>query len=170
MTEIFGNVGVMCFSETYLNPEHNIDSFLVKNNYKQFRYDVPSTHNHAGMHGVMICAKKNLNPLEMSLATAPGLESMTIVIDLDEIQSKMIICAIYRPPSEKKEIFISNIKYILDHLPGNVATVVCGDFNDNIKGKESSSSCTRPNPNKKRTVMQQTIHTRQSKSPAPRPQ
>ncbi|ELT89278.1 hypothetical protein CAPTEDRAFT_217397 [Capitella teleta] len=138
MTEILRNVSVMCFTETYLTPDHNIDTFLLKHNYQAFRSDVPCSHDHKGQHGIMICANKNLKPKELNLAIVPELESKTIVIEKSETSSRMIICVLYRPPSQSKQTFVEKCEEILNIFPTSVPTIICGDFNDNVECKETS--------------------------------
>jgi exonuclease III len=136
MTAILRNVSVMCFTETYLNPDHNIDDFVLKHDYKAFRRDIPCTRDHEGQHGVMICAKSNLNPKELNLATVPGIETKMVVIERET--SRMIVCVVYRPPSQSKKTFAEQFEELLIILPTNIPTIICGDFNDNVESNETS--------------------------------
>ena len=128
--EIYRATDVMCFTETYLTHDHNIQRFLDVNNFLQFRRDIPNVEDHQDQHGVLICASAKLNPKELSLIKVDKLESKVVVIETSK--SKLVICAVYRKPSLNMKLFQHLLDKLLQLLPEHVATIILGDFNDNL--------------------------------------
>ena len=128
--EIYCATDVMCFTETYLTHDHNIQRFLDVNNFLQFRKDIPNVQDHQGQHGVLICASTRLNPKELSLIKVDNLESKVVVIETSK--SKLVICAVYRKPSLHMKLFQNLLDKLLQLLPEHVPTIILGDFNDNL--------------------------------------
>ena len=128
--EIYHATDVMCFTETYLTHDHNIQRFLDVNNFLQFRQDVPNVQDHQDQHGVLICASARLNPKELTLIKVDNLESKVVVIETSN--SKLVICAVYRKPSLSMNLFKNLLDELLQLLPEHVPTMILGDFNDNL--------------------------------------
>lgn len=121
---------VMCFTETYLTPDHNIDTFLETFGYEAFRKDIPDPQNRVGKHGLMICASSKLKPVELELVSVKDLESEVVVVNT--VKSRLVVCVVYRSPSGLMTTFLANLQTLLDLMPLNVPTIILGDFNDNI--------------------------------------
>ena len=135
--ELLAKTDVMCFTETYLTPEHEIDQFSRKHNYVVFREDVPEERNHAGKHGIMICASATLRPLDLPLISVKGLESKVVILTTSA--SRFVVAAIYRKPSHNMDDFMQLLESLLTLMPLNIPTIVIGDFNDNILNQKHSS-------------------------------
>lgn len=133
---IYSKTDVMCFTETYLTKEHNIDPFLEACDYVSFRQDVPSLQNHEDKHGIMLCASAGLNPMELQAVSIPGLEAKVVVLNAQK--SRLVVAVVYRKPSHPMLHFLQLLRSLLALMPLHVPTVVLGDFNDNIFGKQSS--------------------------------
>ena len=134
--EILSKTNVMCFTETYLTGQSNIDDFLNKHNYIAFREDIPDQLNHRGKHGIMICASAALNPKELELIKVNGLESK--VVAMQTTMSRFCVAVVYRPPATPMDSFRTKLDDLLSVMPLNVPTVVLGDFNDNILSTRES--------------------------------
>ena len=128
--EIYHTTDVMCFTETYLTHDHNIQRFLDVNNFLQFRRDIPNVQDHQDQHGVLICASARLNPMELTLIKVDNLESKVVVIETSK--SKLVICVVYRKPSLNMNLFENLLYKLLQLLPEHVPTIILGDFNDNL--------------------------------------
>ena len=128
--EIYHATDVMCFTETYLTHDHNIQRFLDVNNFLQFRQDIPNVQDHQDQHGVLICASARLNPKELTRIKVDNLESKVVVIETSK--SKLVICAVYRKPSLNMNLFENLLDELLQLLPEHVPTIILGDFNDNL--------------------------------------
>ena len=128
--EIYHATDVMCFTETYLTHDHNIQRFLDVNNFLQFRRDIPNVQDHQDQHSVLICASARLNPKELTLIKVDNLESKVVVIETSK--SKLVICAVYRKPSLNMNLFQNLLYKLLQLLPEHVPTIILGDFNDNL--------------------------------------
>lgn len=124
---LYDEVDVMCFTETYLTKDHDIQDFLNMYGYESFRLDVPSVSNHRGQHGVMICALTTVKPQDLDVMHVDGLESKVIVIETNK--SRMIIATIYKRPSLAVNSFLDLLRALLNLMPPTVPTMIVGDFN-----------------------------------------
>ena len=128
--EIYHETDVMCFTETYLTHDHNIQRFLDFYDFVQFRQDVPNEQDHQDQHGILICVSPRLHPNELTLLKVDNLESKVVVIETSK--SRLVICTVYRKPSLSMNLFVDLLAKLLNLLPDNVPTVILGDFNDNL--------------------------------------
>ena len=120
----------MCFSETYLTPQHDISHFLNQHTYEQFRVDVPSEDNHMGLHGVMLCAKKCLQPRNLYLIAVEGLESQTVLVERE--LSPLVVTVVDRSPSSSMSSFLEKLETLILLMPSKLPTIILGDFNQNL--------------------------------------
>ena len=133
---VFKTVAVMCFTETYLTSEHNVDRFLTLYNFQAFRLDIPSISHHQGKHGLMVCVKDSFDAQLLPVIQVNGLESLVVRITL--ANTPLIVCLIYRTPQMTDSSFVLKITELMSILPLSVPTIILGDFNDNVVQTESS--------------------------------
>ena len=84
--KIFSHVNVMCFTETYLKAEYDIERFLRQYKYIDFRSLFPSH----GKHGLMICASPKIKPRDLKLDIRNGLEFKAV--HLETMVGPMMVC------------------------------------------------------------------------------
>ena len=128
--EIYHATDIMCFTETYLTHDHNIQRFLDVNNFLQFRQDIPNVQDHQGQHCVLSCASTKMNPKKLTLIKVDNLESKVVVIETSKC--KLVVCDVYRKPLLKMNQFENLLCELLQFLTEHVPTIILGDFNDNL--------------------------------------
>ena len=127
--EMYHETDVMCFTETYLTHDHNIQRFLDLYGFVQFRQDVPNEQDHQDQHGILICVSPRLHPNELTLLKVDKLESKVVVIET----SKSLISVLFT--GSHLWTWTCLLIYLLSYwiLPANVPTVILADFNDNLR-------------------------------------
>jgi hypothetical protein len=124
----------MCFTETYLSQESNIDYFLNRYNYIASRRDVSKT-NHGECHGIVVCSRKALT-VEKLLFCVEGLESHAVLVKTHGYS--LIVVVVYRPPSKSMLRFVELLESLIQMMPPSIPTVVLGDFNQDLLEKHVS--------------------------------
>nr|XP_039256248.1 uncharacterized protein LOC120332966 [Styela clava] len=135
--EIFRHADICCFTETYLTERHNIDKFTNKFDYVSFREDVPSEQNHGGKHGLLVCASRKLNPVEIK--TSSNVLEHKMIRLKTSTNKEFTLLLIYRPPSFPQLEFLNILSELMTFIPQGAPTFILGDFNDNIFHNRSSS-------------------------------
>ncbi len=125
---------VMCFTETFLKPQHTVHNLTLNNQPVQvFRLDRQqhSTQTVSG-GGVMIACVSALIPQEVIVKHSAQLEVKGISI-FHEVLGDMCIIAVYKRPQQMTAQLLSLLSTYLECIPyETVPTVILGDFNNNL--------------------------------------
>ena len=132
---------VMCFTETFLKPQHTVHTLTLNNQpVEVFRLD--RTHEStqcASGGGVMIACISNLRPQEVFVEHSPQFEVKTISI-CHEVIGETYIIAVYRRPQLISTYLLSFLANYLECIPHEtVPTVILGDFNNNLLSPDHST-------------------------------
>ena len=107
----FHHAEVMCFNETYLRNNDNIDNYLQKFNYICYRKDM---RNSSGQkyHGVMVCVSSSLRSNEVPLSGITDIEHCAISVTTNSMD--MTVCAIYISPSLNMATIIHEMTLLIN--------------------------------------------------------
>jgi len=135
------STNVMCFTETFLKPQHTVNNICLNNQQAEvFRLDRPHHSTHGGTGGgIMIGCVSSLRPQEVIVDHSPQLEIKGISI-YHEVLGEMYIIAVYKRPQQLSTSFLSFLSAYLDSIPyKTVPTVLLGDFNNNLLSPDHST-------------------------------
>ena len=125
---------VLCFCETWLSPSQ--PSPVLHDNHVVFRSDRIS-HDNKG--GVLMSVYERLRPSVMFRFASNGIEAIVVQLLLLNV-SHMQVSLVYRSPTTALQQFIIVVNELLSRLSStNTATIVLGDFNEDILSKPNSS-------------------------------
>ena len=132
---------VMCFTETFLKPQHSVH-YLTLNNQPVEVFRLDRTHESTqGVSGggVMIACFSSLRPQEVFVEHSPQFEVKTISI-CHEVIGEMYIIAVYRRPQLISTYLLSFLANYLECIPHEIVpTVILGDFNNNLLSPDHST-------------------------------
>ena len=135
---VYSQTDIMCFTETYLTKDHNIDLFLQKYNYQPFHQFVPNERSHQGKHGTLVFVASHLNPQPLDLIHVQGLESKVVAVTT-LVSNRLIVAVVYRSPSQTIIGFAQQLETLLLMMNLNIPTIILGDFNDNLNSSNEST-------------------------------
>ena len=125
----------LCFCETWLSPSQ--PSPVLHANHVVFRSD-RITHDNKG--GVVMSVRENLCPVVMYTFASSGIEGIVVDVLLPNA-SHLQISLLYRSPTSALQQFIVVLTELLSRLSStNSATIVLGDFNEDVLSKPNSTS------------------------------
>ena len=126
---------ILCFCETWLSPSQT--SPHLRDDHIVLRCDRSSNNNKGG---VMISAPKDMKPSQIDYICDFGVELIITRLLLPN-QHYLQIILLYRSPTVSSNIFLHMLKHVMNlrHIAENqIATVIMGDFNENIMDKCNS--------------------------------
>ena len=125
---------VLCFCETWLSPPQ--PSPVLHDNHVVFRSD-RIAHDNKG--GVMMSVHENMIPVLMYKFASNRIEGIVVGLSLPDA-SHLQISLIYRSPTSTLQQLVVILIELLNRLAStNSATIVLGDFNEDVLGKPNST-------------------------------
>lgn len=130
LTSISCDYNIVCFTETWLNPEINnaeifANKFLV---YRQDRNVLNSTKSDGG--GVLIAV---LSVIDSELFLIPNTETIECICVKLKLSNKHIyIYCLYIPPNSSEDVLTKHLKaleFLSDQLRDSEFIIIVGDFN-----------------------------------------
>ena len=132
---------VMCFTETFLKPHHNVSGPVLNGEPSVvYRFDRNTTSTQdLSNGGVMIACASSLMSERTNVPHPPTLEVESILVNA---RSNLRICviAVYRRPQLLLSTFLALFEDYLSNIQHHtLPTVILGDFNENLLPYTSSS-------------------------------
>jgi hypothetical protein len=110
--------------------------FCNKFKYTAYRKDIVSQNAHGGLHGVMICARYDLDCSDITPQNTEGIECTAIKVKGSNYE--MMVVLVYRKPSSALEEFVAKMALLMMKFDLGMPTVVLGDFNDDLSKTNES--------------------------------
>ena len=132
--DMYKDMDIMCFSETYLENAHNIASYLKKFNYTAYRSDISNVPN---KYGVMICLSSKLVAHPLKVQGVKNIEICAVSVQIKT--TKFILCSLYMRPSLTVATKTNELRSLLSQLPEDTMCVITGDFNHDLLREENQN-------------------------------
>ena len=135
----FQGADVLCFCETWLSPAQPPP--VIKADHVILRCD-RAQNEHKG--GSMIVVPNRMKPLRTVTFVSSGIKSIVTTVQIHEQQLQVAV--VYRSPSTSIQLLMQhNMRRLIEYVNTvNVATVVTGDFNDDVMCDNGSHSLCCP--------------------------
>ena len=115
---------VVCFGETWLQPDTTVDTHLTINGYLHFRRD-----RQTGTHGgLLVYVKSHLCTQRRTDLESPEIECLVLEISL-RTQGKILLFFCYRPPDFPPDRFFSTLSSCIAKNSNQSLLILLGDFN-----------------------------------------
>ena len=132
--DMYKDMDIMCFSETYSENAHNIASYLKKFNYTAYRSDISNVPN---KYGVMICLSSKLVAHPLKVQGVKNIEICAVSVQIKT--TKFILCSLYMRPSLTVATETNELRSLLSQLPEDTMCVITGDFNHDLLREENQN-------------------------------
>ena len=121
-----GNLDIMVFTETKIDPSYPISQFKIGGFKKPYRLD-----RNAFGGGILIYVRQYIPSNQLKKHTfAANIEGIFIEINLRK--SKLLLLGTYHPPTQDKKFYFENIGRALDYYSQKYEKILlAGDFNAN---------------------------------------
>jgi len=125
---------IFAIAETKLDASFPENQFLIDGMGKPYRLDVSDKKG-----GLLLFVNKDIPSKYLQTLEVPK-DIQVIPIEINLKQRKLLVLAIYRPPSQNLVYFLSSITHLLDHyLKYYEDYVILGDFN--VPEDDSKMKC-----------------------------
>ena len=140
--EAMKHVNIMCFTETFLRPQQQLDDnkLPMQEECMVFRLDrVQNSIDDLTKGGIMMVCPSSLQPVRISNQRSSQLELVGITATSTHSRCRMCILTVYRHPQQPVTTFLSLMNKLISNLPQIVPTIILGDFNDDLLSTSASS-------------------------------
>ena len=139
--QIIAHTNIMCFTETFLKPNQNVNLLLKNDSTVVYRADrVTSNTQDLSNGGVMIVCAKSLNPKLVTIQHPDTLEILCIHVNTCT-GGQMYVITVYRRPQLPFRTFLHLLADYLCHINHQeLPTILLGDFNENLILESSMST------------------------------
>ena len=138
--EAMKHANIMCFTETFLQPQQQLDKLPMQEECIVFRLDREQRNNEdLAKGGILMVCPQSLQPVGISNQRPPQLEVVGITATSIHSGSRMCILTVYRRPQQLLTTFLSLMDEFLSNLPQIVPTIILGDFNHDLLSTSTSS-------------------------------